>query len=73
MQTALKREEQNFFFLMKFYHDKRSAKKLENITFPLADTIDLVGFDSFDVTRCILDHVLSNFHISSQYFHSVSF
>ena len=53
------------FFRMKFYHDKRSSVKQEITTFPVADRVDLFTFDSLNVTKCISDHVQSNFDTSS--------
>jgi hypothetical protein len=43
----IKKECRNFF-CMKFYHDKTSMEKQEIMTFPVADTFDLVGFRSLN-------------------------
>jgi hypothetical protein len=46
VQTAFKKVCRNFFCL-NFYHDKRITEKQE-ITFPVADEVNLVGFGSLN-------------------------
>jgi len=64
-------------FSHKYYRDIRSTVKQEDTSFPVAETIDKDGLGNLYVTRCILDHVPSIYHTSSNfiiyYSHSVSF